>query len=409
VNRLDESDLRDLFAAVVAPPGRLTGHDAVVLGRRGVRNRRAGIAGACLLVAVIVVVALAVPGGVGHRRALLPAVTVSGPPSVWPSETPTGPAVCRPTELAYPAGITTGALEDVDPTGRWIVGIGTGSTSSADVPIVWHDGVPDIVPVPTGSRIQLFSLSVNWTGEVAGSVEYPTGRSAAFVYAGGTTTILTVPDAWQARFVEASDINSRGDVLGYAETPGAGKRTVVWRAADRTRPVVLATSDRMSASAIGDGGIVVGGGISDTQPSFPYLWNASGVGHQLSETPGTTGGGADGIHGNYIDGVLGNSRSDGNQLVRWDVRTGAYTVVAALRAVSLTDGNARGDMVAYSNAGATTGTYVYIDGLPATIVKPLHAVKVGVNVRISDTRMLIGNVTLSTQREAPYVPFVWNC
>ncbi len=123
-------------------------------------------------------------------------------------------------ELALPPGGTSSTVTYVGDRG---VVLGLVQTPAGRLAVRWdRAGRPTVLAVP--GSVSVHPAAVDDSGVVVGQATRSDGTTSAVRWdRRGTVTAL--PDG-----TSAVAINDRGDILGYATTPGTGGHPVVWRA-----------------------------------------------------------------------------------------------------------------------------------------------------------------------------------
>jgi probable HAF family extracellular repeat protein len=186
------------------------------------------------------------------------------------------------TELALPDGHILMGVSGINAS-RVVVGdleeVGTGTYGFRDVPVVWEDGQPHMLPLP-GGFTQGGASAINDAGTIAGYVmDDEWDNWAAVLWRDGETTLIRA-DAG------ASDINSRGVVTGSFWS-GNDARAFRWENGQMTPLDPPAGTTVSHGLAINDAGDVVG--FSYDHSTFPRtratLWQGT-TAVSLGEVPG---------------------------------------------------------------------------------------------------------------------------
>jgi len=339
-----ETRMRDLLSSVDLPASRIT---AAGLVREGVRIRRrrrqwltTGFAGLATLGLGAAVAVASLPGGLAD-----PAPGLS--PQVGASAT-AAPVACAVQRLPLPAGATAGEVTAGSPNGQYLAGVVI-EKDNPGKPVRWAGARAESIPVAgTGE-----AAAVNDSGVVVGEGQTADRRHYAWAYAGGEVIELPVPSGYTG--AEATSVNAGGQVAGVL-FDGDRAAAVVWQAPTATARVdVLDAPGGAMAFGISDSGVVVGGLHNG---SAAYRWNAQGLGSKLAMPPGSAGGAAHGIRGDWAYGLLTKDGQpptgdptagtptvvDWNVAVVWDLRTGRASLVDGGRVGAV---NARGWVVLY--------------------------------------------------------------
>ena len=288
--------------------------------------------------------------GLAAAAGLLAASAPASAQAVASAQTP----VCQSIALPTPAGTHFSSVNGGDPSGRYLVGVASGTGFSQGV--LWVDGRLK----PIGQRalepyVQTEFDAVNSRGEIVGDrmTDDSSFHTDAFVYRHGRFTLLPAPHKGDA--TEALAINARGDIVGYA-LGASGRQAVEWPANRPGTVRVLTTPGAAPgfASGIDADGTVVGY-LGSLPTSIPYVWPAHGRGHRLPLQKGVVSGDALAVRqgwatGNVLDPVTGSSVA-----VLWNLRTGHVTVYkneqGAAQAVNR-----------WGTIGVAGGAIVYTDG-----------------------------------------------
>ena len=269
---------------------------------RGAKRRRR----ARLAVAPVAVVAVVMAAAV----AVAPA---SGPaPLVSPSLSPTGspvvafPKACVPQVLAMPPGFGHAIVTGGDPSGRHILGwLSPGS--SAAMPVMWVDGVPQVLTLPGKSPVLVDMNSAGVAVGVANVSSGPSKTNAAFVYHSGKVSML------RGELTTVRAISDSGVIIG-----AVGDRPALWRSADG-EPQLLPVPDGMfgTFSDIDDDNTAIGDWVTDRRPPTWYTWLPDGTAQML---PGERM--QFSIRRGWVAG------SEGGKALRWNVATGVTEQLA---------------------------------------------------------------------------------
>jgi hypothetical protein len=344
----DEDDVRALLAAVTPAPSHVDLERAVRDGQARTRRRRYASLGA---VAATVAALAAVPvttdalrgGSRTHDLGTAPPSTSAGT-----GTTATGGA-CQISALRVPAGLPAPSFPElkevvqatvVDPSGRYIGGQAMTRTEYA--PILWTDGKPKLVPVPSSTA---HITGINAHGVVVGSgAVLPSETGFVFRYAAGRYTQLSIASGnpvWHYTPPQAGPaVNGNGDIVATVAFTDDTTATFLWPAgSDRAHRVNLPSAARVSG--INDSGTMVGEVYSDRNHPRAYAWDAGGAAHALS-TPAGYRSLVYAVRGDLAVGVLIAPDSNGKQplpstsgyypdaspefhTVIWNLRTGTRT------------------------------------------------------------------------------------
>lgn len=210
----------------------------------------------------------------------------------------TEPKGCVIDQLTLPDGLTDGGVYEGDPTGQYLAG--AADSDNGLVPILWTDGQPTRPEPPDLTNIQI--ADVNSSGTVVGNGDVDRlGPTVPWTYADGGYTRLSHPA--EANRTIPSDINSNGDIVGFALYENAPAQALLWRANDPDNFQVLQAPGDVRATGISDDGAVIGslGPVGGEQ--FGYVWTDTGVeGERLVGPNGTDQTTANDINGPWITG-----------------------------------------------------------------------------------------------------------
>lgn len=208
--------------------------------------------------------------------------------------------------LVLPSGVTSALVSATDGTTTFA---GRSITSGRQQLILWHDGVPEGLPSPSGS---LALTGINAAGDVVGERSGEAGTGSPLWYHAGAFQPASV---FGGESPSLNGINGAGDIVGLISRAGAAK-VAVWRAGHQADPpVVLSTPDGFFPAfpQIGDDGSVAISGVIDSA-AYGYVWAPDGTRRTLTVPPGGAVSGVSGIRGQRIVGsVLGYGA------VEWDL------------------------------------------------------------------------------------------
>ncbi|MFI5583801.1 hypothetical protein ACIA5G_02115 [Amycolatopsis sp. NPDC051758] len=270
------------------------------------------------------------------RLAALATAAVAASVTLVSAATPAAAAACAyvAEPLALPAGVTSAAATATDGGTTFA---GRSLTTVRQQLIVWHDGVPEALPSPSGS---LDLTGVNAAGDLVGgrSVEVGTG-SPLWYHAGAFQS----PGVFGDESPRLHGINAAGDIVGLISRNGAQK-VAVWRAGHLADPpAVLSTPDGFfpTVPQIGDDGSVAIFGVIESA-AYGYVWAPDGTRRTLTTPIGGTISRVAGIRG---DRIIGSAWGYG--AVEWDL-SGA---LLAAPGTSTTEG------IAVTSAGTVLMSY----------------------------------------------------
>ncbi|GIH03683.1 hypothetical protein Rhe02_17500 [Rhizocola hellebori] len=305
----EEDRLSALLRQTAFPPTLLTPGGAVRTARRSLRRRRVTMSAAA---AVVAVAAMAVPTLIQVNQNVI--VANSPSPLVSPSPTPT-PSLSKKaaspwvTEaLALPAGIRYASAQTVDATGRYIAGVAEDNRV-----VLWDNGSPVLLPPIPGRVHDVYARSINSSGYLIGTAEDQKASvedNYPWLYHDGQMTILAKPKG-DIR-VQALAINTRGDILGWADNAGP----VLWHVSNPGKVTKLSGLD--GGSGLGDDG-TVGGRIGDGD--HPAVRDPSGKVTIVAEAPGRPGGKVDAVAGEWASGWVAGPTPN-VIAAKWNLRTG---------------------------------------------------------------------------------------
>lgn len=289
------------------PPSTVDVGRAVADGRRRVRARRA--TGVAAVAAGTALAVMAIPAGLAPRGAG-PAPTASVEPH------PSVPTACTVQTLPLPPGAQSAMVTDGEPSGRYLVG--TALINDRLQSVRWDNGQPSVLPAAGSGEAGV--IVVNATETVAfTTVDGESGAVTSWLRRG--TTVTSLPGRHYV-----VDINARGDVLGAGK---GGDSPVVWRAGRYDRPEPLSGGPPVTARALDDDGIVVGGAEA-VDGQRPVYWSPDGAVHALPTPTGYGPGGvASHVRGGLVAGRIniGPEGTTGSRPAVWNLRTGAVTLV----------------------------------------------------------------------------------
>jgi uncharacterized membrane protein len=186
------------------------------------------------------------------------------------------------TKLVLPDGHILMGVSGIN-AARVVVGsleeVGTGTYGFRDVPVVWEDGQPHVLPLPAGFT-QGGASAINDAGIIAGYVmDDEWDNWTAVLWRDGEPTLIRADAA-------ASDINSTGVATGSFRS-GNEARAFRWHDGQMIPLALLAGTTQAHGLAINDAGDVVG--YSYDRSTFPHtratLWQGT-TAVSLGEVPG---------------------------------------------------------------------------------------------------------------------------
>lgn len=237
-------------------------------------------------------------------------------------------AVCTPTALPSPPGVTLSEVTGTDYAGTYVA---RGTDADGEVGVIWRDGQPSILP---GDFVP---YDMNRAGVMSGSVyveSFPSSyRSAVLMQPDGTTTTLGT-----AYSTAAAGMNERGDAVGwyYPEHPVI-HFAAVWPAGS-TSFEVLDPSWYIPID-IDDTGLSIGKPQDTTQPQRIWRMDGTVVWNYGPYPPGSSSIDLADID----DGMVAAKRS------RPDGRSEVVVISAATGAVTALPGSASGTPLEIEN------------------------------------------------------------
>ncbi|PWR13793.1 hypothetical protein DKT68_00575, partial [Micromonospora acroterricola] len=262
------------------------------------------------------------------------AVVAASPATAFPR--PPAPA-CPIETLPQPPDMYRTQAYAIDSTGRYIVG---GALRVADEQptkaflLIWDRGHLTTVPSPFGEG----GVGVNARGVVIGT-GHGEGGTQPWSYRDGVFTLL--PARSDETYVSA--INAAGDVVGYDYDDATGRFVALRWPASRpgTFEVLDVPAGGMALGITRDGTIV--GTVSGPEHATGWARRPDGRYAELT-VPGARSTQVLAAEGKWA--LARVDLSNGDQFgVRWNLRTGAYTVLDP-RSYVATDVNSRGAVVA---------------------------------------------------------------
>ncbi|MFJ6167094.1 hypothetical protein ACIQH6_18390 [Micromonospora orduensis] len=264
------------------------------------------------------------------------ALVAASPATAFPR--PPAPA-CPIETLPQPPDMYRTEAHAIDPTGRYIVG---GALRVADEQpttaflLIWDRGRLTTVPWANGDG----AIGVNARGVVIGNGNAD-GRTQPWTYRDGVFTLLPTP----SDEVYVSAINASGDVVGYHYVDAIGRFVALrWPA---SRPGTVEELDApvggLATGITRDGTIV--GTVSTPEHLTGWARRPDGRYSELT-VPGAQRTQVVAAEGKWAIGRV-DPRTGTQFGVRWNLRTGTYTVLDEQSYVA-TDINSRGVAVAGS-------------------------------------------------------------
>lgn len=181
--------------------------------------------------------------------------------------------------------------------------VGTCSTTfsgSGRLPIVWQNGVPTQLALPSGQTLG-DANDINDSGVAVGSANSGS-QQIAVIYSNGTGTPLSQTTTGGAFFRTAFAINNTGRIVGTGVDPGNAARNVglVYDMGSGSAIEVGALPNANGALAydVSSAGHVVGASMQNQGSGRPFIWShATGI-TEIPLPTGTTQGSARGVNSN---------------------------------------------------------------------------------------------------------------
>ncbi|MBM7078625.1 MULTISPECIES: hypothetical protein [Micromonospora] len=263
-----------------------------------------------LLAGAVVALLTAVPG--------LPGTAAAGPPRG------DGLRPCALRPLPLPTGVAHGRATAVDPTGRYVAGIGTRITDGVWEPalLLWQGSRVTAVDTALAEEV----VGVNSAGVVIGNA-YVTAVQRPWRYQGGRLTDLPVPGSVSGAWV--TGINGRGDIVGYGAVEETESTIPLRWPADRPGTVAtIGTPPDGAALAVLDDGTVVGSARASAGSSSYAGWvlHPDGQLDRLT-VPGRSNAWVLAARDGWAAGVTADDPDGQQHPVRWELATGRATVV----------------------------------------------------------------------------------
>ncbi|MET8258431.1 hypothetical protein ACFYPG_01825 [Micromonospora sp. NPDC005553] len=241
----------------------------------------------------------------------------------------------------------TGRALTVDPTGRFIAGIGYRIDDDDTQPLLLLWAGPPRRPGPgVGDEPRLTVVTIGALHQVENINRYGVAVGSAFVdnvyrpwrYRNGRLEWLPVLPTVSNTL--ALGINSRGDIVGLGAVEQTETTLPLLWPADRPGTVeVIDAPSNASAREILDDGTIIG-----TAGGFGWVRHPDARTDRLT-APGARWSGIVAARGTWAVGSIGTGSEDGDSaLVRWDLRTGVASAVNPAL-VSTQDVNSRGSVL----------------------------------------------------------------
>ncbi|WP_422771782.1 hypothetical protein ACN28C_01235 [Plantactinospora sp. WMMC1484] len=265
------------------------------------------------------------------------ASAVPAPAAPAPAVSAAPGGTCAMRTLPVPAETYRSDVTAMDPSGRFVLGSAIVRQATDTYPVLlWDRGrlTSFDPPAPGGSPVD-----VNRHGVAIGNgprdVPSPPWR-----YRDGRGELLPVIDPADDTTVVA--VNSRGDIVGMGLTPTNQRYGLLWPAGRPGAVQVINTPSPYSViTGFTDGGTVVG--RTDEVETTSWLRTPSGALRPLSGPDGDTWVTVRAASGRWAVGQ--GLQGGANAGLRWDLRTGRYTVLDPQLTHDQTDVNARGTVL----------------------------------------------------------------
>ncbi|TDC44119.1 hypothetical protein [Micromonospora sp. KC213] len=285
---------------------------------------------------------------------------------------PRSASACSIISLPFPADAYRGKADAVDPTGRFIAGTGLRIEEDGNqlLLLVWDRGRPTTVESPLADSV----ADVNTSGVVVGN-GWINAQSRPWVYQKGNLRLLPTPPSGYAA---ATAINKAGDIVGWGEEAGTGRRLPLrWPAArPGTYEVLNAPADAAATGITQDGTIV--GYAGEFGKWTSWVRRPDGRVETLT-VPGAGMTTVRTAQGHWAIGLVDLGESSSVR-VRWDLRNGSWSRIPK-EVPWVTDVNARGTVVG--------GDVVARGAATRTLPGAGDQVNVGANA-IADTGVVVG-------------------
>ncbi|WCN83246.1 hypothetical protein [Micromonospora sp. LH3U1] len=235
--------------------------------------------------------------------------------------------VCALRSLPLPADMD-GRAEAVDPTGRFVVGLGYRITDDDFQPLLLLWAAPPIRSAPgvwNEPRLTVVAMGaaqevrdINRYGVVVGNAVVDNSYRP-WRYRNGHLEWLPVPTMVSGTW--ALGINARGDIVGQGAVEQTETTLALLWPADRPGTVeVIDAPAYASAREILDDGTIVGNAAD-----FGWVRHPDARIDRLT-APGAQWSGVSAAQGTWVVGHIGTGGGD-SAMVRWDLRTGVATAV----------------------------------------------------------------------------------
>ncbi|QDY09193.1 hypothetical protein FJK98_20200 [Micromonospora sp. HM134] len=246
-----------------------------------------------------------------------------------PGTAPAGPRrdglrLCALHPLPLPAGVAHGRATAVDPTGRYVAGIGTRITDGVWEPalLLWQGARVTVVDTALAEDV----VGVNSAGVVIGNA-YVTAVQRPWRYQNGGLTDLPVPGSVSGAW--AAGINGRGDVVGYGAVEATESMIALRWPVDRpgTVETIDTPPDGVAVTVLDDGTVVGSARVSAGSSSYAgWVRRPDGQFVRLT-VPGRSNAWVFAARGGWAAGTTGDDPDGQRQPVRWELGTGKATVV----------------------------------------------------------------------------------
>ncbi|UUV30023.1 hypothetical protein NQK81_35470 [Amycolatopsis roodepoortensis] len=278
------------------------------------------------------------------------------------------------SDLPVPAGASGGSVAVAGPNG-YLAGVVWKENKRVNV--LWHHReVAEMPPPPNGAVVQFSAISGR--GEIVG-YQSSAGAGTGFRYHDGVYETLPSPPGVRAT---ATAINESGDIVGYVGDGRVPYQVILWPANAPGSYRIIADG---RAVGIDDAGRVV------TEPGL--VWSPDGSSRKLA-------GYGDLVIQRYQgERIVGLSWAHGEQLIEWDVNTGA--VLGKTPGTTAMGINANGLLAAwYFNDGGSHTLGIWRNRAFLGDFAPASRISA-----VTDDDQLAG----SHGPASPWVPATWSC
>lgn len=269
---------------------------------------------------------------VGWLIAVVPALIA------FPTTAYAGTAQCQLSFLPVPASASS-AVTGGDHTGRYLAGEAlVADAEGRPVAVRWIDRQMEVIDTSAVAPYAYINVTdINSRGEVVGyrTTDYSSFHTDAWVYRNGHVTLLPNPNP--SASTRASAINSNGDIVGWTEFAGpteALARAVIWPANSpgtmRILPMEGQVPSWYRAVDIDEDGTVLGDTLNPAiEEARLIIWSPNGYGRVLVPPAPSGNGQAAAIHAGYAVGNMLNFATGDWTVIRWNLRTGQAEPVSS--------------------------------------------------------------------------------